>query len=396
MTSTIDVFSGQQKIGHGHSGSHSQQSRTRTGSGNGVQRLNSLREEHRPAPSPKRPFFKRNHATDDPRVAGELADTQAKASSHKVPIMGPRPLSLHGSVKAQVGITATGMNDPYIEYLDGTQPHSAPPVATNFPLANVETDTGRDIGLPDSPTPTSRRAVPPARNRLGLPILPEIQRQAFFIEQRPTSIQIDVDPVPMLSPGLPDDQYLNIFLKANPDENPELDSFLRTAAFHVAAFRQFGAPLPHWPSSSGVGRIGLEAQQQEVLRDRSTEQFYSPILDSTEEYREEMDYHRNADPETPLADSVDFASDLRRVSASTADTVFADAVEDVEVLEDEATTGTSHLDPAPVMKKKKSFIRRRSYMSGAESVDNQDETPRKRSRSAFDRALDFGSRKNGK
>jgi hypothetical protein len=367
--------------------------------------LNSLREEHRPAPSPKRPFFKRNHATDDPRLAGELTDTFAKTSPQKRPVMGPRPLSLHGSPIKENKLAPVLPNiylgeTVKIEELEGSNsPRSAPPLLAEFALGKENLDAAvqpRDFDAPESPTPVSRRTAKSTGRRSDLPVLPEIKQEAFFAEQRPDNIQIETDHGPMLSPGLPDSQYLNIFLQANPDGNADLDAFLRAAAFHVAAFRQFGTPLPHIPTSPGVPIVDFQTQQQEVLRDRSTERYQDSVFESTDDsHNDSDDIRAGSYKDKPLPERVECANEVRRASASTADTVFVDAVEEMETLAEENQNAKKDAEEAPVVKKKRSFIRRKSYASGNESVDSHDETPRKRSKSAFDRALDFGSKKNG-
>lgn len=312
--------------------------------------------------------------------------------------MGPRPLSLYNSPHAE-GQTPTKDTQAVAgEFDDASSPQSrsAPPLVVDFIFTDANAAQAQDLEIPDSPTPASRRAGAGAGRRSDLPVPPEIQRQAFFSEQRPLTVEIETDLGPMPSPGLPDDQYLDIFLKANPDGNPELDAYLRTTAFHVAAFRQFGTPLPLGPMSARAPMGSFEAQQQEVLRDRFTEQFQSPVYSSAGESQVEVDQPQAFHPERPSPDSVDFANDARRVSGSTTDTVFADAVEEIETLADNTEIDVDLNAKPPAVKKKKSFIRRRSQISGAESVGSQDETPRKRSRSAFDRALEFGSRKNSK
>jgi hypothetical protein len=294
---TGDVFSGQQNSTNPANPAQ-RHSRTRTRSGNGIQRLNSLREEHRPAPSPKRPFFKRNHATDNPRLAGELPDTFAKTSPQKRPVMGPRPLSLHGSPIKENKLAPVLPNiylgeTVKIEELEGpNSPRSAPPLLAEFALGKENLDAAvqsRDFDAPESPTPVSRRTAKSTGRRSDLPVLPEIKQEAFFAEQRPDNIQIETDHGPMLSPGLPDSQYLNIFLQANPDGNADLDAFLRAAAFHVAAFRQFGTPLPHIPTSPGVPIVDFQTQQQEVLRDRSTERYQDSVFESTDDSHNDSD-----------------------------------------------------------------------------------------------------------
>jgi hypothetical protein len=211
--------------------------------------------------------------------------------------------------------------------------------------------------------------------------------------------------VPIPSPTLPDDRYLNIFMQANPDGNKELDTYLREVAAQVAAFRQFGKPLSY-PLSSPKLEAAHTSQPNSandrycILPPPTEERFFTPLMGTPA--LTGMDQETHAGREGLWDRSIDHLRELsqptkdRRTSASTGYTVYEDASDGIETLDNvKEDIENEHARPAKHVRENSSSSNRRSVMGELFTSPNEKVPPRKRSRSAL-KGLELGSKKHGK
>jgi len=227
------------------------------------------------------------------------------------------------------------------------------------------------------------------------PTLPPIRVEIAPPSSEMLAADADRYASPMPSPALPDDRYRDIFDKANPEGNPELASFLSAIAFHVTAFRQFGTPLPLFPDCPDDRRGSYERHQEERIRQSSSEQYFTPTI-TTPRLEDEVDgsnWSRPAEVQTGEAHSPYGYDHQRHESASTAATPYTDSAERMETLTDQELVPAVEDLPPPVLTKKRSLLRRNSRLGEGVVTPRADATPRQRTKSAFDKARDFGLRK---
>jgi hypothetical protein len=390
--SAVDVFLANSKGSAGASGPHA---RNRTRSSSGTQQTTPLREVHRPAPQP---FFKRNNSTAAPPIGSDYTASTPSSARHA---QNARPTSWMGHQEQAGAPQEAGLlkvDTPH------QQPASAPAETPDFFSHTGPADTsGEDIksryenAEVDSPTPVSRR--PQMMKGYSMdPTLPPIRVEIAPPSSEMLAVDADMYASPMPSPALPDDRYRDIFDKANPEGNPELAAFLSAIAFHVTAFRQFGTPLPLFPYCPDDKRSPFQSQQGERMRQTSSEQYFTPTID-TPRLEEEVDgshWSRPIEIQTGETHSAHGYDHQRHESASTAATPYTESAEQMETLTDQEIVPAVEDLPPPVLTKKRSLLRRNSRLNEGAATPRTDATPRQRTKSAFDKARDFSLKKNRK
>ena len=302
----------------------------------------------------------------------------------------------------QTGV-AQGAGSLNVEILN-QQPVSAPAETPDFfSHAGPADSSGEDIksrydnAEVDSPTPVSRR--PQMKKGYSMaPTLPPIRVEIAPPSSEMLAVDADRYASPMPSPALPDDQYRDIFDKANPEGNPELAAFLSAIAFHVTAFRQFGTPLPLFPHCPDDRTSPFQSQQEERIRRTSSEQYFTPTI-NTPRLEDDVDggsWSRPTETQTGETHSGYDYDHQRHESVSTAATPYTESAEAMETLTDQELVPAVEDLPPPVLTKKRSLLRRNSRLVEGAATPRADATPRQRSKSAFDKALDFGLKKNRK
>lgn len=312
-------------------------------------------------------------------------------------LYGPRPVSVQNSPylnpNTSLQVVKPGscpISPPISPHLGRpASPSPRDPLPDRIRHANSEDDSDVEMLVRDY-NPSRESLMPrlpskhPQSQAATSPQLPPIATEGLFANGRKSTTTSDPMVNAMPSPTLPDDQYLSLFLQANPDGNSELDLYLRAVAAQVAAFRQFGARLGPIPRSPLPRLQGLSDHQKRSAEahDRC---YTSASEDEISLASEGRPFWKRMDTNFIDEKRSRAGSIQRRVSASTTYTdAREDELETLEVLETDGPKPT-----VPTVRRRRSFLHRRSF-AGDQSPSRFStvQWPKARSRSAMGNVMD--------